>query len=73
MNLKDKKNLLKQSQQQQQHFENINTLRDDLVYALEAENQGHKQKIASFKQKIVELKAERDAKREKRKSKNSEK
>lgn len=67
MDLKEKKNLLKQCEVQLEHFENINKIRDDLVYALEAENQGHKKKISSYKQKIVELKAERDTKRERKK------
>ena len=52
-----------------QHFENINKLRDELVYALESENQSNKLKINKMKLKINEYKIEREAKRERRKSK----
>lgn len=67
--LKEKKSLLKQCEVQLDHFENINKLRDDLVYALESENQSNKLRITKLKLKINDYKMEREAKRERRKSK----
>ena len=61
--LKEKKNLIFQCQEQLANFENINKLRDDLVFALESDNIKLRTKYVKLKAALQSIQEERQERR----------
>ena len=61
--LKEKKNLILQCQEQLANFENINKLRDDLVFALESDNIKLRTKYVKLKAALQSIQDERQERR----------